>query len=67
MAGKVTIYERKLNQYIQLNIAVKDLLNWGEKNLPQKLLIIGPQLFFDVLAQLPKRPRNRNSVPPKAP
>ena len=37
------------------------------KKHPQKLLIIGPNFFFSVLAQLPKRPKNRNPVPPKAP
>ena len=26
-----------------------------------------PLTFFNVLARLPKRPRNRNPVPPKAP
>ena len=37
------------------------------KNCPQKLLIIGPQLFFYVLAWLPKQPKSRNRVPQKAP
>ena len=37
------------------------------KKYPQKLLVIGPQLFFYVMARLPKRPRNRNPVPQKAP
>ena len=37
------------------------------KKTPSKLLIIGPQLFFYELVRLPKRPRNRNPVPPKAP
>ena len=36
------------------------------KKRPQKLLIIGPQFFY-VLARLPKQPRHRNPVPPKAP
>ena len=36
------------------------------RNCPQNLLIIGPQLFL-FLARLPKQPRNRNPVPPKAP
>ena len=36
------------------------------KNLSQKLLIISPQ-NFSVLAWLPKQPKNRNPVPPKAP
>ena len=37
------------------------------KNHPKKLLIIGPDPFFSVLARLPKRPKNRNPVPPKVP
>ena len=37
------------------------------KNLPQKLLIIGLDPFFFALARLPKWPKNRNPVPPKAP
>ena len=28
--------------------------------------VIGPQLFFSVLARLPKQPKNRNPIPPKA-
>ena len=37
-----------------------------KKNHPQKLLIIGPQLFL-CTGPADKRPRNRNPVPPKAP
>ena len=33
----------------------------------QKLLTIGSQLFLYLLAWLPKQPRNRNPLPPKAP
>jgi len=36
------------------------------KKLPSKVAHNRPQLFFYVLARLPKRPRNRNPVPPKA-
>jgi len=32
-----------------------------------KLLIIGLQFLFSLLAQLPKRPKNRNPVTPKVP
>ena len=37
------------------------------KKLPSKVAHNRPQLFFSVLARLPKRPKNRNPVPPKAP
>ena len=37
------------------------------KKPPSKVAHNRPQLFFYVLARLPKRPRNRNSIPPKAP
>ena len=36
------------------------------KKTPSKIAHNQPQTFFYVLARLPKRPRNRNPVPPKA-
>ena len=36
------------------------------KKCHQKLLKIGLQTFFYVVAWLPKQPNNRNPVPPKA-
>ena len=37
------------------------------KKIPSKVANNQPPTCFYVLAQLPKRPRNRNPVPPKAP
>ena len=37
------------------------------KKPPSKVAYNRPPTFFYVLARLPKRPRNRNPVPPKAP
>ena len=37
------------------------------KTPPSKVAHNRPPTFFCVLAWLPKRPRNRNPVPPKAP
>ena len=36
------------------------------KKLPSKVAHNRPPTFFYVLAQLPKRPKNRNPIPPKA-
>ena len=37
------------------------------KKTPSKVAHNWPPTFFYVLARLPKRPKNRNPVPPKAP
>ena len=37
------------------------------EKLPSKVAHNRPPTFFSVLAWLPKRPKNRNPVPPKAP
>ena len=37
------------------------------KKLPLKVAHNWPPTFFSVLAQLPKQPKNRNPVTPKAP
>ena len=37
------------------------------KKLPSKVAHVRPPTFFYILDQLPKRPKNRNPVPPKAP
>ena len=37
------------------------------KKMPSKVAHNWPPTFFYVLARLPKQPRNRNPVPPKAP
>ena len=39
--------------------------NFDPENCPQKLLTIGPQLFFSVLARLPKRPKTEILYPQK--
>ena len=36
------------------------------KKPPSKVAHNRPPLFFSVLARLPKQPKNRNTVPPKA-
>ena len=36
------------------------------KKTPSKVAHNRPRTFFSVLARLPKRPKNRNPVPPKA-
>ena len=42
-----------------------------KKNAPENIIIMGSIIirpsFFSVLARLPKRPQNRNPLPPKAP
>ena len=53
-----TIFSRKLKKIFAPE---------NKKNHPQKLLIIGPDPFFSVLAWLPKWPKNINPLPPKAP
>ena len=37
------------------------------KKPPSKVAHNRPRPFFSVLARLPKRPKNRNPVPPKVP
>jgi hypothetical protein len=37
------------------------------KKLPSKVAHNRPQTLFSVLARLPKRPKKRNPLPPKAP
>ena len=39
----------------------------GMKNLPSIVAHNQPPFFMYVLARLPKQPRNRNPLPPKAP
>ena len=37
------------------------------KKTPLKVALNCPKIFISVLARLPKWPKNRNTVPPKAP
>ena len=53
--------------WLMTQIWVNSIQKTWKKNHSQKLLIIDHPTFFHVLARLPKRLRNRNPVPPKAP
>ena len=41
--------------------------NFDPKNCPQKLLTIGPPIFFFSTGPAAQTAQNRNPVPPKAP
>ena len=58
---KTVVFQKKIKQNFNFFFHPENM-----KYYPQKLLIFVPHFFY-VLAWLPKQPRNRNSVPPKAP
>ena len=57
-SADATIFLKKFNFFVVLE---------NMKKIPSKVAHNRLRLFFSVLARLPKRPKNRNPVPPKAP
>ena len=57
-SADATMFKKKINIFF----APENM-----KKPPSKVAHNRPRTFFSVLARLPKRPKNRNLVPPKAP
>ena len=57
-SADATIFKKKIK---------KKIVPENMKKTPSKVAHNRPRPFFSVLAWLPKRPKNRNPVPPKAP